>query len=387
MKPALKKILHLFCFALSSFTIMISHAQSYSKDSIDAIINKETGISEKAALLNYFADLLADKNTVLATNYANQALLISTQQKLHKEKGKALNNLAWIKYRKGDFTSAFEHSTQALKWNEEMGNLPELAASYRCMASVFNSQTNFKKAIELFKKDLELHTRLSDKKSVGRALNNIAFCFLREKLIDSALHYNQIALNFNQQLNDDYLLAFSYRNMGDLFEFNGKNDSARLYYSKAIEKAEKVNSIQLQLTARYRIGRNLSSEKKYTEAIKYLEKALALGIQMGAKSETSLIYNLLSLAYEGNGQYKDAFLAQKKYSALNDSLYQEKSRSKLAEMQAKFEAEKKTIRNQSTEERKAAAGKRRPAKDFSEYFIDCYFTHFYHNAGSNLEEK
>lgn len=341
MKPALKKILHLFCFALSSFTIMISHAQSYSKDSIDAIINKETGISEKAALLNYFADLLADKNTVLATNYANQALLISTQQKLHKEKGKALNNLAWIKYRKGDFTSAFEHSTQALKWNEEMGNLPELAASYRCMASVFNSQTNFKKAIELFKKDLELHTRLSDKKSVGRALNNIAFCFLREKLIDSALHYNQIALNFNQQLNDDYLLAFSYRNMGDLFEFNGKNDSARLYYSKAIEKAEKVNSIQLQLTARYRIGRNLSSEKKYTEAIKYLEKALALGIQMGAKSETSLIYNLLSLAYEGNGQYKDAFLAQKKYSALNDSLYQEKSRSKLAEMQAKFEAEKK----------------------------------------------
>ena len=107
---------------------MISHAQSYSKDSIDAIINKETGISEKAALLNYYADLLADKNTILATNYANQALLISTQQKLHKEKGKALNNLAWIKYRKGDFTSAFEHSTQALKWNEEMGNLPELTA-------------------------------------------------------------------------------------------------------------------------------------------------------------------------------------------------------------------------------------------------------------------
>ncbi|WP_438945786.1 hypothetical protein, partial [Sediminibacterium sp.] len=198
MKPALKKIIHLFCFALSYFTVMISHAQSFSKDSIDAIIKKETGIREKAALLNYYADLLADKNTLLAISYANQALLVSTQQKLHKEKGKALNNLAWIKYRKGDFTSAFEHSTQALKWNEEMGNLPELAASYRCMASVYNSQTNFKKAIELFKKDLELHTRLSDKKSVGRALNNITFCFLREKLNDSARYYNQLALSYNQ---------------------------------------------------------------------------------------------------------------------------------------------------------------------------------------------
>lgn len=341
MKPVHRKIIHLVYLALSAFMVITSRAQSFSKDSIDLIIKKETGISEKASLLNYYADLLADKNTVLATSYANQALLISTQHKLLKEKGKALNNLAWIKYRKGDFTSAFEYSTQALKWNEEMGNLPELAASYRCMASVYNSQTNFKKAIELFKKDLELHTRLSDKKSVGRALNNIAFCFLREKSIDSALHYNQIALSFNQKLNDDYLLAFSYRNMGDLFEFNQKNDSARLYYSQAIEKAVKVNSIQLQLTAGYRIGRNLSSEKKYREAIKYLEKALALGIQMGAKSETALIYNLLALAYEGNGQYKNAFLAQKKYSSLNDSLYQERSRSKLAEMQAKFEAEKK----------------------------------------------
>lgn len=341
MKPGIKKIFYLFCFALSFFVINTTHSQSFSKDSIDALIKKERGVNERAVLLNYFAELLADKNTVLATSYANQALVLTTQHKLHKEKGKALNNLAWVKYRKGDFTSAFEHSTQALKWNEEMGNLPELAASYRCMASVFNSQNNYKKAIELFKKDLELHDRLSDKRSVGRALNNIAFCFLREKLIDSALHYNQIALSFNQKLKDDYLLAFSYRNMGDLFEFNGKNDSARLYYYKAIDMAEKVNSIQLQLTARYRIGRNLSSEKKYREAIKNLERALELGIQMGAKSETSVIYNLLSDAYKGNGQFKEAYTAQKKYSALNDSLYQERSRSRLAEMQAKFEAEKK----------------------------------------------
>src|SRR5574343_389886 len=235
MKPAIKKIFYLFCFTITSTFITECYAQYYSKDSIDAIINKETKVIERVALLNYYADLLSDKNTNLATGYANQALVLSTQHKLNKEKGKALNNLAWVKYRKGDFTAAFEHSTLALKWNEEMENLPELAASYRCMASVYNSQNNLKKAIELFKKDLELHTKLSDKKSVGRALNNIAFCFFREKLMDSALHYNQIALSFNQKLKDDYLLAFSYRNMCDLFEFNGKNDSARLYYYKAID--------------------------------------------------------------------------------------------------------------------------------------------------------
>src|SRR5574343_339399 len=306
MKPAIKKIFYLFCFTITSTFITECYAQYYSKDSIDAIINKETKVIERVAILNYYADLLSDKNTNLATGYANQALVLSTQHKLNKEKGKALNNLAWVKYRKGDFTAAFEHSTLALKWNEEMENLPELAASYRCMASVYNSQNNLKKAIELFKKDLELHTKLSNKKSVGRALNNISYCFLKEKQIDSASYYNQKALDYNLRLNDNYLLAFSYRTLGDLYESNGMNDSARLYYSKSILSAEKVKSIQL-----------------------------------GAKSETSVIYNLLSTAYEGNGQFKEAYIAQKKFSSLNDSLYQERSRSKLAEMQAKFEAERK----------------------------------------------
>src|SRR5574343_1010282 len=274
MKPAIKKIFYLFCFTITSTFITECYAQYYSKDSIDAIINKETKVIERVAILNYYADLLSDKNTNLATGYANQALVLSTQHKLNKEKGKALNNLAWVKYRKGDFTAAFEHSTLALKWNEEMENLPELAASYRCMASVYNSQNNLKKAIELFKKDLELHTKLSDKKSVGRALNNISYCFLKEKQIDSASYYNQKALDYNLRLNDNYLLAFSYRTLGDLYESNGMNDSARLYYSKSILSAEKVKSIQLQLTAQYRLGRNFSYERKYKEAIKNLERAL-----------------------------------------------------------------------------------------------------------------
>ena len=341
MKPAVKKIFYLFYFTLTSIFITKGYAQNYSKDSIDVIINKKMEVIERVALLNNYADLLSDKNTNLATSYANQALVLSTQHKLQKEKGKALNNLAWIKYRKGDFTSAFEHSTLALKWNEQMNNLPELAASYRCMASVYNSQNDYKKAIEFFKKDLELHTKLSDKKSIGRALNNISYCFLKQKQNDSARYYNQKALDYNLRLNDNYLLAFSYRTLGDLYESNGMNDSARLYYSKSILSAEKVKSIQLQLTAQYRLGRNYSNERIFKEAIKNLERALALGIQMGAKSETSLIYNLLSIAYEGNGQFKEAYIAQKKFSSLNDSLYQERSRSKLAEMQAKFEAERK----------------------------------------------
>ncbi|WP_295236454.1 tetratricopeptide repeat protein [Sediminibacterium sp.] len=341
MKDEYKKLACLFWIAFFFLGKSTLSAQTFAKDSIDQLLNAKSSGIERIQFLNNIAETLSDKNTELAFQYANLALTESEKNKAPKEKGIALNNLAWIKYRKGDFTAAFEYSTKALKWNDSIQNLPALAASFRCMASVYNSQGNTNKSIELFLKDLSLHTQLNDQKSIGRALNNLSFTFFRGKMIDSALYYTNKALAFNLQLKDDYLIAFAYRNAGDLSEARKLLDSAKYYFNLSVQYAVKIKSIQLQLTALYRIGRLLNSEFKYKESIPILEKALQLGNLMGAKSETALIYNLLATAYEGIGDYKEAYLVQKKFSQLNDSLYQERSRSKLAEMQAKFEAEKK----------------------------------------------
>jgi signal transduction histidine kinase len=335
-----KKLVKLFCIAFFNLSISNISAQPFSKDSINLLLSKKGTGTERIQFLNKIAETLSDKNTLLATEYANLALIESEKLNLPIEKGKALNNLAWIKYRKGDFTAAYDYSTKALKWNDSIQHLPELAASYRCMASVYNSQGNTQKSLEFFLKDLALHTQLNDQKSIGRALNNLSFTFFRGKQIDSALIYTNRALAYNLKLKDDYLIAFAYRNAGDLAEYRKLNDSAKYYYSLTVLKAIKTNSIQLQLTALYRIGRILNQEKKYSASIPYLENALDLGLLVGAKSETSLIYSLLATAYEGIGNYKEAYKVQKKFSLINDSLYQERSRSKLAEMQAKFEAEK-----------------------------------------------
>lgn len=341
MKDEYKKLASLFWIAFFFLGKSTLSAQTFAKDSIDQLLNAKSSGIERMQFLNNIAETLSDKNTQLAFEYANLALIESEKNKAPKEKGIALNNLAWIKYRKGDFTAAFEYSTKALKWNDSIQNLPALAASYRCMASVYNSQGNTNKSIELFLKDLVLHTQLNDKKSIGRALNNLSFTFFRGKMIDSALYYTNKALVYNLELKDDYLIAFAYRNAGDLSEARKILDSAKHYFNLSVQYAVKIKSVQLQLTALYRIGRLLNSEFKFKESIPILEKALQLGNLMGAKSETALIYNLLASAYEGIGDYKEAYLVQKKFSQLNDSLYQERSRSKLAEMQAKFEAEKK----------------------------------------------
>jgi len=343
MNNEFKKSVIIYCFAFFFLGKSTLSAQTFAKDSIDRLLTAKSSGIERIQFLNNISETLSDKNTQLAINYAYQALFESEQNKQPSEKGVALNNLAWIKYRKGDFTAAFEYGTKALKWNDSIQNLPALAASYRCMASVYNSQDNAPKSIEYFLKDLTLHTQLNDQKSIGRALNNLSYTFLRGKMYDSALLYTSKALVYNLKLKDDYLISFAYRNAGDLSEARKLLDSAKYYFNLSVQYAKKTKSLQVQLTALYRIGRMLNSELKYKESIPYLENALQLGIITGAKSETALIYTLLASAYEGIGNYKEAYLVQKKSSQINDSLYQEKSRSKLAEMQAKFEAEKKEL--------------------------------------------
>lgn len=341
MKDEYKKSAYLFCIALFFLGKSTLFAQTYSKDSIDLLLNSKGSGIERIQFLNNIAEKLSDKNTQLALDYANLALTEAKKNKLPKEIGIAFNNLAWITYRKGDFTMAFEYSTKGLHWNDSIQHLPALAASFRCMASVYNSQGNTSKSIEFFLKDLSLHSQLNDQKSIGRALNNLSFTYLRGKIFDSALIYTNKALAFNLKLKDDYLIAFAYRNAGDISEARKLTDSAKFYFNLSVQYATKINSIQLELTALYRIGRLLNSKKEFESSIPFLEKALQLSHQMGAKSETALIYNLLANAYEGIGNYKEAYQVQKKSSQLNDSLYQERSRSRLAEMQAKFEAEKK----------------------------------------------
>ncbi|PJE45933.1 MAG: hypothetical protein CUR34_14000 [Sediminibacterium sp.] len=341
MKNECNKVLMLVCISLFFFTVPKLYAQSFAKDSIENLIAKKGSAIERIQFLNTLGEQLADKNTHLAAEFANRALLESEKLNLSKEKGKALNNIAWVKYRKGDFSAAFAYSTKALKWNDSIKNLPQLAASYRCLASVYNSQGNIQKSIDFFLKDLTLHSQLQDQKSIGRALNNLSFTFIRGNVLDSAKIYTAKAISFNQKLKDYYLISFAYRNAGDLAVKRKIKDTAISLFERSYYNAKQANSIQMQLTALYRIGRELNNEKKYAESIHYLEKALDLGITMGAKSETALIYSLLAVAYDGIGNYKEAYRVQKQFSYLNDSLYQERSRSKLAEMQAEFEAEKK----------------------------------------------
>lgn len=317
-------------------------AQPLSKvDSMEGLLKNHLHDTGYVNILNGLSAEVSDKNAAKAIDYAQTALSIAYQLNYRKGVGAALNELGWAHYRKSDFSKGFDYSLQGLHLNDSLKNLPQLALSYRNIGAIYNSQARYKESMEYFFKELSLHQLLNNKNGVGRALNNLAFSAYRGKFIDTAQRYAEMALLYNKKLNDHYLHAFAMRTMGDILLSKGDTDKAIPLFNQAVSEARMVHSNFIIETALYRLGMSYQLKKQWRTSITYLLESLEVAKEMSAKGELALIYKLLANTYSSLGDYKKAFEMQVQNGNLNDSLFETKSRDRLAFAQVQFETEKK----------------------------------------------
>jgi len=339
------RLINKFTYILLGFFIggmpISSAGFDRTTDSMSRVLLLQKTDTARLRIMNLFAESQIDRNTDYAISLATEALLLAQQKNYPEKIGKSLNILSWAFYRKGDYTKAFDYGIKGLKQNEKINNIPQLAVSYRNVGSVYNSQADYKLSITYFQKDLELHKKVLDPIGIGRALNNLAFTHFKAGYIDSAKLFIQRALTHNSYIEDPYLLAFTFRNFGEIYEHENKLDSAFIFYNKAIKAAKLSNNLFLVQGSLFRKGRLLTTMQNYTEAMIALHEARDVALVLGSKSGQSQIYRQLAIVLEKIGDFKEAYKAQSVYVNIHDTLFEERSRSKLNQLYVNFEAEKK----------------------------------------------
>lgn len=89
--------------------------------------------------------------------------------------------------------------------------------------------------------------------------------------------------------------------IGDVYEYSNP-DSALLYYNKALQLAQKINSENLLGKSHYYIGIINQAQSKFDKAIAHYFKALNLFEKTGDKSGISIVYNYLGIIYNLNNE-------------------------------------------------------------------------------------
>jgi tetratricopeptide (TPR) repeat protein len=200
---------------------------------------------------------------------------------------------------------------------------------------------NFKEAKTFFDKGLMLVIASRDSTFLGLIYNSLGEYFFAISNFEEAKTYFSKALSINQYLENDVAASQNQSNIAACFLELKQFDRAKNVYKKVLNYYLE-NKIELDLAIVYQALGELSMNLNQNDsALFYLNKAINVSENAGYLDIEALSYGTLAKVYELNGNYSEALKAQRYFERLNDSILNAEKVKQIAEMQTKYETEKK----------------------------------------------
>ncbi len=264
-------------------------------------------------------------------------------QKLNDLSGQAkcLANLGLIHDHYGNYQKALHYFLQSLKINEKIGSDDGMASSYGYIAYVYHNLNEFHAALAYQQKALKIFETTGNKARIGGLLSDMGNNYLLLKDYSNALDYYQRALAMATETGDAQKEAFAFNNMGAAYKGMEQFELALTYYTKALHLKEKLNDKRTLSNTLNNIAEIHTHLANYSQAIAFAQKGLALAREGGAKKDQQNLHLVLSKIYEAQANPARALAHYQQYSSIRDSIFNEEKARQIAEMQTKYDVEKK----------------------------------------------
>jgi signal transduction histidine kinase/Flp pilus assembly protein TadD len=267
-----------------------------------------------------------------------QALQLATPKKDSLGIGNALNGIGIVNDQEGKYDIALDYYFKAVHVYEKAGYTNKAAGSLKNIGNIYRVLKAYDKAHAILQQALSMQT---DSTRIVKILNDIGLVYLDQDSVSKARPYfQQLITRYNRHV-DDQLKANTLNNIAITWSKQGQYQEALKYYQAALVLMEKIQ---------YRYGiamvlNNLADlyffTKNYKRSLEYHYRSLDT-IRL-IKSNQLLLNGYLNLAnalYK-MGNYKKAYDYLLNEMNLKDTMYKEESRQSYAEMDAKYQTEKK----------------------------------------------
>jgi len=280
-----------------------------------------------------------------------------------------------------DVKQSFEYAQRGEELALRLNYIPLIALSRNNMGIALWKQGQFASALDALTGALKTYRELGDKRGTAKALNNIGIVYDNRHQPDLAIRYYQDALKLSEEINDKRTQAFLLTNLGSLNADKGNYETALEYHLRGLKIKEELNDTRRMWSSVIGIAVVYTELKKYEEALLYYQRGLDLAKNIGdkegeaisltniadlyiaisnnkealeaatsalriAKQENFLMVQesalrTLSKISEISGQENQALDYYKQYAVVRDSIFSKENNEKIAELNAKYEAEKR----------------------------------------------
>lgn len=272
---------------------------------------------------------------------------------------------------------------QALSTLYEKKQSAETAALYNYIGNAQMEMGKLNEQMQWQTKSLILYERLNDKKGIAQSLDNIAGLYLELGKNDESIIYAKRSLAIREKLDNYEELATGYNNLAQIYLYSDSMGLATIFGKQGLKYAE-LSGFRKNLAHAFTTQTVLMNrQRRNNEALQFEKKAIAILEQTGddimlsrryisaailcqskevSDSSGSAFYyqKALDLAKAINAKLnlRDAYFFRSKFFRINkdfersledyqnhilyrDSLISDETKSSIAEIQAKYETEKK----------------------------------------------
>lgn len=236
---------------------------------------------------------------------------------------------------------AMSYHFQAVSVADSIGNDTLLAKITKRIGINYLKSKSYDLSFKYLNQSLEIFKKLED--SVGMANSNMSLgnVFKNQSIFDTAMVYYNESLELSKTVGYERGMAGNYNNIGNVFRYQKKLDKSLEYYFLALEMNKKTGNVVWESYNYNNIGLVYKIRKQYNKAFEYYEKSMVLKEKMGDNYGKMATLQNISEIYALKKDFKNAYSYLKLFNKMNDSLASQEKLNLTAELEAKFQNEKK----------------------------------------------
>jgi len=299
------------------------------------------GLTELTNTHGIYMDVTGQSDS--ANYYFSRALKFSRDHNFKSIEVMCINNLGMFHWNRSEFDDALRYFFDALKLSDTNGDERQSHIYLNNIGLIYQEMNLNEKALEYHEKALEIRVKYDLETDQVASYNNIGINLKDLGRVDEAIEtYNKgiVVAKRSNNLMDYYKLL---DNLANAYNEKGDLGLALKSYLKALDRPEGFEADEKGLVITYSNMVSLYNQMNNPKtALSYANKGFDLIKKFPQLDAVSADLNLHTA--ESNymlGNFKKAREFTRKFIALKDSIFSEKNAQAVADLEIKYETEKK----------------------------------------------
>ena len=234
----------------------------------------------------------------------------------------------------GNLDKALDYHQKCLTIRHDIKDDSKIIVSLNSIGLIYSAWKKFDVAEDFFAKAKSISEKANLQKGKAYSLVNIAKVSQQKGNFEDALSNFEKALNIFEEINEQKGVQYALIGYGNLLKEIGKNYQALKYFKRLLAISEERNDKSNVALALYKIGVIYKSTNSIVQAVQNFNKSIDIAKVENDKDLLLENYKEISESSELLGNIDDALKYSRLYSAMKDSIVNEISMSRMAEVKS-----------------------------------------------------